>query len=114
METLKKKIIRALSTVTDAEALKKNEVIITTAFGLISGKVYNGDNSETEDIATKFVADLTNGIAEAYGQENIEGNDGYIFLKDVTIRAGGNNIFYVRNLVVFYDQIIGITFGSFN
>lgn len=112
METLKKQIIRTFATVTDAEALKQSKVIITTALGLISGKMYNSEDVEQEDIGNRFVADFAEGIAKKYDLANIDGNDGFILLKDVTILTGSKNTFNIPNLIVFYDQIIGITIGS--
>lgn len=43
----------------------------------------------------------------------LDGNDGYIALKNVTIN-NGKNPFNIPFLCVFYDQIIGVSIGKIN
>lgn len=112
MDTLKKRVIRGIATATQAEALRNNNVIITTALGLISGRAYTEGTTEKEEPGITVIAEFTKKIVEDYGAANIDGNDGFIMLKDVTVRTGSNTIFNIPSIVVFYDQIIGITFGN--
>lgn len=112
METLKKQIIRILSGATTVEGLENNKVIIVTAMGMIIGTPYIEENYDESDLNHHAVPIVVKETADAYGTENIDGNDGFIMLSDVTIKNGVNNVTNVPSLVVFYDQIIGITIGS--
>lgn len=49
-------------------------------------------------------------IAEKY-EADIEGNDGYMLLSDVTV-INGNTRTNFEHMIVFYDQIIGVTLGT--
>lgn len=42
---------------------------------------------------------------------DIEGDDGYMLLSDVTV-INGNTRTNFEHMIVFYDQIIGVTLGT--
>lgn len=112
METLKKKIICGLAEIANTDAVKQNEIIITTALGLISGKIYTGEDAKAEPAGEWSIGKFVPQTVGNYNPANIDGNDGFLVLKDVAIRTGANITFKVPNLIVFYDQIIGVTIGS--
>lgn len=112
METLKKRIIRGLADISDTEAAGKKQLILTTAIGLISGKIYTGEEARSEPIGKGSIGEFLPGIVGNYNPAEIDENDGFLALKDVTIRIGANNMIFLDSLVVFYDQIIGVTIGS--
>lgn len=109
MDTLKKQVIRTLAHATNSDILKTNSVILTTAAGIISGTLATESD---EDIKTRFYSQLLDEVIDSYGPEKIVGNDGCLHLTAATIITGGNNRVNVGNILVFYDQIIGISIGS--
>lgn len=112
MRTLKKQIILGLAKAPDLDALKGNTLILVTPLGVISGSLCD-ENSVGKDVAGEaFLLALTKKLAEGFGKENIEGNDGYLLLSDVKVQTGGNVTYNLPHLVVFYDQIIGVTLGG--
>lgn len=112
METLKKQIVRHFAAATNIKELRGNKVILVTALGLISGKLCDPKSIEEEISGASVMAALCDTVVEDYGPENIDSDDGFILLTDVTIRTGGNVNVNIGNLVVFYDQIIGVSFGN--
>ncbi len=109
MDTLKKQVIRTLALATNSDALKTNSVILTTAAGIISGTLANRND---DDIKTKFYSQILNEVVESYGPEKIIGNDGCLHLTAATIITGSNNRVNVGDILVFYDQIIGVSIGT--
>lgn len=114
----KKFLIHQLSSATTADILKNNDVILVTAAGIIQGKL--SILEETEEVTTKAVFDeMLKGWSDDYRSTyNIDtdswlpGNDGAIALTDVTILYDNGKKAVLPYLVVFFDQIIGITFGD--
>lgn len=112
MESIKRKLIKVLATAYDTDMLRWNKVVLVTPFGVISGKPEPA-GEEYEDLSTTAViSELCDKVVDDYGAENVDGNDGFIFMTDVTIHSSNKATFNVANLVVFYDQIIGITLGN--
>ncbi len=96
--------------------LNDNEqFIVVTSAGVASGKpLLNGENALLPNYA-QFLVDTVheyrsnNGISE---DEPLCGDDGFIVLTDVTLNAS-NLITHMPYLIVFTDQIVGISIGSF-
>ena len=112
MESLKQQIARTIAAATQAEGMEKNKVIILTSAGLITGTVYAEDRFPLTDLTHCLVPGLAKDVAKDYDASHINGDDGYIPLSDVTVTNFPNNVLRIPSLVVFYDQIVGITFGN--
>jgi hypothetical protein len=122
--SLKKDIVSMLSYATDTEELGKNDVVIITAFGIVSGRIPHiadpedpkeSDDSEEPGLLDKITEELVKKYRERHGigkDEKLPGNDGCLALKDVSIRTAANNTFNLPELIIFYDQIIGIAIGN--
>lgn len=121
MATLKKSMIIALSSFPDIEGFEKNHLILTTAAGTIHGKLISDNQLNDKDDVCGLLAHACEKIANNYIEENssqesaLSGNDGYLFLTDVRIRSvSSSTITTLPFMIVFFDQIIGITIGSDN
>lgn len=110
MWSLKKFIVSGLSEITKVEGMDKNQLIVFTSNSTIFGKLpTNGEISE--NFLSKFVADMANNYFEQNGVSEIPGDDGFLILEDATVLSNGRTIFS-PSVVVFYDQIAGITIGD--
>lgn len=107
MDSLKKMIIRTLAMAPQTDMFANNQVILTTAAGVITGKIVEENSEKQGDMIFSTILDT---IMEKY-EADIEGNDGYMLLSDVTV-INGNARTTLKNLIVFYDQIIGVTLGT--
>lgn len=113
MKSLKKSVISNLWAMTISEGIDQNEVILLTASGIISGKVLS--ISDQEDALAQLVKPIADGyfVETATSSEDLSATDGFILLKDVTLVQNSIKTTF-PNLVVFFDQIIGITLGKIN
>lgn len=99
------------------EPIKDNQLILVTPLGLIFGKPINFENEDDIDknkvVFAAILDELNSQFLEDLKKDNreLDPNDGYILLQDVTIR-NGNTTSNIPLLTVFYDQIIGITIGN--
>ena len=115
MSTLKKYVISRLHNVPLVEGAEDNSVIVMTPAGTYIGKpVSDKDESKTDS----FWAELFFELAKDYRQDNqiaenvpLDGNDGFLVLKDVQLQANGS-IIKMPFVVLFFDQIVGITIGN--
>ena len=112
-----------MSCVPEVEGLEKNDLILTTSAGIISGKLPSEQEIDDEKSLYGVLYKICNNTKEEYlknisstdSEPVIVGNDGYIILKDVKIRStSSNTITHMPFMVVFYDQIIGVTVGNIN
>lgn len=108
----KKAIIRSLACVSLTESGRDEDVILLTAAGLLSGHVPK-EGSDPMDYA-----ELLHKLSEQYKKDQaidpdarLPGDDGYFVLSDARLINGANTL-SLGNFVVFYDQIIGITYGK--
>lgn len=91
-------------------------ITFITASGIIMGDpVFEG--YDTSNDGTNVMKKLTKTTSDNYCKEYdvdlpIEGSDGYILLENVTIFSHTKS--HLSHLILFYDQIIGVTFGSVN
>lgn len=121
--SLKKSLIIAMSCIPEVEGLEENDLILTTSAGIISGKVPSEQEIDDEKSLYSVFYKICDNTKEEYlknitstdSEPVIVGNDGYIILKDVKIRStSSNTITHMPFMVVFYDQIIGVTIGNIN
>ena len=117
--TMKKYISLMLTGVSEIEGLENNDVIFVTSIGYITGKPLSEEETQenskiTSDNTLYWVTkNITDDYRKEYNitEEPIDGNDGYIILKDVTIKYL-NSTTKLGSLILFFDQIIGVTFGN--
>lgn len=121
--SLKKSLIIAMSCIPKVEGLEENNLILTTSAGIISGKVPSEQEIDDENSLCGVLYEICNNTKEEYlknisstdSDPVIVGNDGYIILKDVKIRStSSDTITHMNFMVVFFDQIIGVTIGNIN
>lgn len=121
--SLKKSLIIAMSCIPKVEGLEENNLILTTSAGIISGKVPSEQEIDDENSLCGILYEICDNTKEEYlknisstdSEPVIVGNDGYIILKDVKIRStSSDTITHMNFMVVFYDQIIGVTIGNIN
>lgn len=116
--SLKKSLIVAMSSIPSFEGLENNELILTTAAGNICGKLISDDQLDSETDLSGVIANICGEISKKYldnlssTEFGVDGNDGYLFLTDVSIKSCSSNfITHLPFMVVFYDQIIGVSIG---
>jgi hypothetical protein len=128
--SLKKAIIAGFWNGVTQENLKGNALALVTAAGIIEGYPVTQEESEALKQKKNFaemsdkeksvcMTSILTDSAERVYDENykvnhpVPGNDGYILLKNVTFRSA-NATYCLETLVVFFDQIIGVSFGRIN
>ncbi|MBD5449698.1 MAG: hypothetical protein HDR28_06010 [Lachnospiraceae bacterium] len=115
MESLKKTLIRIYSAIPFMDKLKDQKLIIITHAGIITGIPIAKDECNEID---NEMASMSLMCIEGYRKEHsidesqpIDGNDGFISLKDVDFKSGALTCHF-NILNVFFDQIVGITIGN--
>lgn len=112
--TLKKYLSVALASSTKVEGMTKNQLIVITGAGTIIGRLASEDDTE----AQKLLPNLANLLTEDYkkefldSSEDLPDNDGFLVLVDAQLLTSANNTVNFPSIIVFFDQIIGITVGS--
>lgn len=114
--SLKKFMIRNYEKLPGTKEFPYHKLILVTAAGMICGMPVNEDeDAENEEIGTLF--EQNHRLYHDYRVQNdipahqtLPGNDGYIMLKDVSIMSN-NQITRLNSMVVFCDEIIGVTVG---
>lgn len=116
--SLKKEIIRFISATPEVEGFEKNKLILTTAFGLITGRF--PDPEEMNDLTnpTTVIAKLASCTAQTYKTnlslsetDSLPGDDGYMYLVDVQVTSN-TETFTLPFMIIFYDQIIGVSIAN--
>lgn len=110
MSSLKTKIIKVIARSTTLDELKGNQVVIATGFGLVSGTIQSDDATAT--IGTKVLSTILSETTKSNPCENLDANDDYLHLVDVAVHASNGRTYNLSDLVLFADQIIGITIGN--
>ena len=128
--TLKKTMIQGYCFALTTKEFLNNYLILVTAWGTIMGKPVLDDELENSEVLNivdekltnqgmlKFISTMQTEIGNNYREDYkvtfpLPENDGYMFLKDVTIK-NLNATYNFPFLTVFYDQIIAVTFGNLN
>lgn len=117
--SLKKILINDLSLLSLPGEFGKNQLVLITAAGTISGELIekiDGEQKEfsSSDVIAKFIEKVGTDYKKEHeisDEQWIEGNDGYIVLKNVTIRNGSATT-NIPVLAVFFDQIIAASVGN--
>lgn len=114
--SLKKFMIRNYEKLPGTKDFPYHKLILITAAGMICGLPVDEEaDKEKDEIGPLF--QQNHKLYHDYRKENdipedqtLPGNDGYIMLKDVSIMAN-NQITRLSSMVVFCDEIIGVTIG---
>lgn len=117
MESLKKYLSYSYYTLPLIDNFQDQKLIVVTTAGVIMGTPISKDDSDESihglySVATNFANDYR----EEYSldpEQRLDGNDGFMPLKDVTLHSG-HNTFHFDFLNVFFDQIVAITIGKTN
>lgn len=107
---LKDSFIFGMSLVPEMEGLKDNKVIIVTAAGIISGVPYASVTEENGEDPSAIMFDT---VLKKLKSET-SGSDGALHLTDAVMRDLSGNTVNIGNIVIFHDQIIGVTLGNIN
>ena len=115
--SLKKETIRTFAGAAAIPEFQDDLLVVVTPAGLITGHpvaatVPNNSTSDTVSDILTALDTVSKKYADTYHLEfPLADNDGYIILNDVTHYTGGstNKLSY---LIVFIDQIVGISTGK--
>lgn len=110
MSTLKKEIIKAFALAPSIDALAKNQVIFLTLMGLITGDLANNESEP----GTAVISAIVNNISEQFSDVELADNDGYIQLANARLHPTAGSPCNIGDLVLFFDQIIGVKIGTIN
>ncbi|MGN0384569.1 MAG: hypothetical protein ACI4EX_01665 [Lachnospiraceae bacterium] len=114
MDSLKKRITSNFSNIPLVEGLENYKVVLVTPSGIIMGTPVGNNEDDNDLFLTSFVNSVTDKYRKDHSipdDEYLDGNDGFIYLKDVTIQNGAQNT-SLPILCVFYDQIVGVSIGE--
>ena len=107
--TMKKSVIQAFSSAPLLDGLENNNVILVTALGLISGKMLTEENLDNPG---KIYDSILRAASKSFGDDEVSGNDGYLALTEATIKTVNGRNIDLGNVVIFYDQSIGVSLGN--
>lgn len=110
--SMKKEMIISFMTLPKVDGLTNNKLILSTSCGIMQGEPLNDADFENNLLAN-LVTEFAKNYFEKYSinpDESTPNNDGYIALKNVTFQ--GNPGYNMPFLVVFYDQILGVSIGN--
>jgi hypothetical protein len=110
--SLKKHIIKSLSNLSN----DNNKLVFITAAGIISGYLLEINDKSNIMTASGNMSMIAGSLLNDYDQniqslKNINENDGFIPLRDVTIKQG-TSTFSEPSFFLFYDQIIAVTISN--
>lgn len=117
--SLKRYLINSLSSLSSdkpGDLIGSNKLVFVTAAGIISGYPYE-INSKSDPSTFQGLMSMFAGISLDGYEENIQNlkdvneNDGFMLLKDVTINNGPST-FSTPSFFLFYDQIIAVAIGN--
>lgn len=117
METLKKYLAFSYYSLPLIDSLKDHKLVLVTPAGVIMGSPIAKNESDDSisglaTVATDFVSDYRTKYS-LDPEKPLDGNDGFLILKDVTLQSG-TSTHHFDILNVFYDQIIAISIGKIN
>lgn len=106
---LNKCLVLNFANLTKSENFKKNNLILLTTSGIISGKIVTDE--ETQEL--KFFNDFTDETVNCFIEETQETtySQEFLKLKDATVKTGTFSCSFPF-LAVFLDQIVGVTIGT--
>lgn len=116
MNSLKKALITKMYALPLIDGFENNSIIVMTAAGTYTGKPISKTDDSSE-LSFQF-AKIVSQVVDSYREENhlekdkpLDGNDGSLILKDVQLDANGK-VISMPFVILFYDQITGITVGK--
>ena len=116
--SLKKELTINMADLLTAEAMEKNKIAIITSIGLITGRYPTEKELEDKDNSNSALTKFCTNIGNEYKKtlslsetDKLPGDEGYLYLVDVVIKAP-NQSYRLPFMIVFFDQIIGISMGS--
>lgn len=118
--SLKKQVVLSFAVASNTDMLKGNGLILLTSSAIITGELLN-EPAESDSNSIGAVRGILMAASQQF-DKTTEGsnetpltpNDGFITLKNATIRGlGGHSFFNLETFVVFYDQIVGVSMGNF-
>jgi len=116
MHSLKKEIVFKSSIIPMAGDKNAASVLFYTALGIINGTILEKNESDlTLNLLAKTYHDITKRYKEEFGieeRQHLEGDDGFLMLKDVEITMTNGNTRETNFFVLFYDQIIGVSLSG--
>lgn len=122
MSTLKKHTLASIGITPVIDGLTDNQVILVTAAGVITGSpVTKEDINVDSDPKKFFISKMAKEFSDSYRKDNnisaeeiLEGNDGFLLLKNATLHSADGTPFNFKELIVFYDEIIATSLGNFS
>lgn len=116
MSRIKNEIIRAFATASNENELEETKVILYTSAGIIYGKmVMDGvdlhQTNHQRDVSS-FYTGLLNAVHGKVDDGQLNDCESYIYLTDATIKPSIGPLTTVGNIVVFCDQIVGVSIGT--
>lgn len=119
MPSLKRTLVNSVAYGT-LKHYKGNEVILLTPAGILSGEFVEcpesaaGLKSESAEFQTMMLLELSTQYKDEHQIQKVDGNDGFLPLKNVIFHCSNDRIYKFPYLTVFYDQIIAVAQGNFN
>lgn len=118
MGMLKNEIIRAFATAANEKELSGTKIILYTSAGIISGNMVIDGVDLEQTSEQKAVSDFYYGLLDAVhnktGDGRINDCNSYIYLTNASIKSSFGPASKIGNIVVFCDQISGISIGTIN
>ena len=117
--SMKKSILVTMTNANTTKELQDNKIIFITALGLLSCNSVDIEfESPEDDVAALFYGSIEKTGQAFFDETNGEdadvmGNDGYMRVRNAVINAPGNQTYTIGNAIVFYDQIIGVSYGNY-
>lgn len=108
---------KALHIFSVATSLETNQkLLLVTSLGIITGKPINSSNEEDKNYHDiwKQLNQKSDELKSSYynNAPKVKSDGARIFLKDVEILTGSNSKINIPYLVVFTDQVIGISISE--
>lgn len=101
----------------DTDELRDNKIVVSTAAGIFVGNLfseectYTDSNSVLSHVMVNAFHDVSQSYLKEHSIDSPDNNDGYFCLENVQL-VNGNVRTNFPFIVLFYDQVIGITVGN--
>lgn len=114
--SVKKALIRDLLKSCTFDELKSNQLILVTGAGVISGYPILNDATKAES-ATTLISEFCKSSLEKYKADfpteaSSKDADGFIILRDTTLRMASDYVVQMGEVVIFFDEIIAVSIGT--
>lgn len=116
--SLRNEIIRAFATASNEKELADTKVILYTSAGMIYGNmVMEGvdlHQTELQENVSSFYAGLLDAVHNKVNSGQLNDCESYIYLTNAVIKPSFGSVARIGNIVVFCDQIVGVSIGTVN